>query len=929
MSHEPRDFRPTPIDFGGRRTMKPRGPIIVVLVLAGLLLLFGLFRLLCGVLVDYWWFRALGFGSVYTKVLFTKSAMWCVGFALTFGAAASGFLIARRAAGPLLFTQFGQMTVPVRTARRLVEGSFWAAAVVVGLVGGRACIELWQRVLLYLGRVSFGVADPIFQNDVGFYVFVYPLVAQVRVLVMVLVFVSLISSGIYYALAGVFVPGGARPLRRTAVSHAGKGLAAVCLLMAAGFFLDRYALLYSTTGVVFGPGYADVHGLLPAYWVMVLASVGVAVVLALPDPLRRPRVLVGAAGVWLGCLTMMVGIWPGFLQKFRVEANELALEREYISHNIEQTLQAYDLADVKQLQYPVKEALSYAEVVADTDTMGNVRLWDWRPLKETYRQLQEMRPYYEFVDVDVDRYEIGGRYTQTLLAVRELNTSKLQAQAQTWVNTRLQFTHGYGLCMSPVNEQTEEGYPELIVRDFPPVTPEGLELDQPQIYYGERTSDYVLVNADEAEFDYPTTGEENALTRYTGTGGVSVRGLLRKLVFALQFQDVKIMLSDDLNANSRIMYRRLIAERVSRIAPYLILDRSPYPVIHDGRIQWIQDAYTWTRYYPYSEPTGRSGLNYIRNSVKVVVDAYDGSVTFYMSDDSDPIIAAYSRIFPGVYRPMSEMPAALREHIRYPLDYFSVQTAKYAVYHMQDPRVFYNREDAWDVPLEKTHGQEVPVESYYIIMRLPGQDEPEFILMLPFTPRGRDNMISWLAGRCDGEYYGELLAYAFAKERLIYGPRQVEARIDQDPDISQQLTLWGQSGSSVIRGNLVVIPIADGILYVEPLYIRAEDAAQPQLKRVITAYGERVSMAPTLEESLLALFGQTKGEPEAAPAQAAAPVPSRRDDDTARVLIQGAVQEYERAQEAMRAGDWAEYGRRMESMKARLDALQQRLSQEE
>ena len=909
--------RSEPFGLGGRKPANVRAMIIVAAVVVGVAALFGLLRLGSTLLVDYWWFAALGFGSVYARILVAKVLLWWVGFGASFGAAAFGFVLAGRLAGPLRFMHMGQVSVPQASVRLAARAAFWAGAALVGLMGGQAAAELWEPALLWLNRVPFGVSDPIYANDVGFYMFSYPLAIRVRAMLLVLVWVSAVFAGIRYALAGALTPWGSQAARQSAVAHLSKALGVVFLLVAWGHYLDRYALLFSTKGQVFGPGYADIHGRLPACWIMFVASLGVAVVLFARHPLRRPRIVVGALAVWLVCALVFLGAWPPFLQRFRVAANELRLETPYIRHNIEQTLRAYGLDDVEVAEYPATGALTYDAVASDEGTIGNVRLWDWRPLRETYGQIQEIRTYYEFADVDVDRYEIDGRTTQVLLAVRELNSDKLAAEAQTWVNRHLQFTHGYGLAMSPVNEHTPEGLPSLLIRDIPPVTPEGLEVDRPQVYYGERTQDYVFVDTGTEEFDYPAS-DENKFTRHAGPGGVPVGGLLKRLLFALRFRDVMILLSGDLENSSRVMFRRTVAERVNRVAPYLLLDPDPYPVIHEGRIKWIQDAYTWTRWYPYSEPTGRTGLNYMRNAVKAVVDGYHGGITFYVADEDDPVIKAYARMFPGVYRPMSEMPEDLRRHVRYPVSYFNVQTAKYAAYHMQDPRVFYNREDMWAVPVEKYHGAERPLQSYYITMRLPGEDEPEFILMLPFTPVGKDNMIAWLAARCDGDAYGRLVAFTFPKQRMIYGPRQVEARIDQDPEISQQLTLWGQVGSSVIRGSLLVIPIAGDVLYVEPLYIRADEGSVPQLKRVITAYGERVSMAPTLEESLLALFGRTQVRVEPAPAaEPTAPMPG---DGTAR-LVAGAVEDYRLAQAALAEGDWAAYGRHLDDMKAKLDEL--------
>jgi hypothetical protein len=613
---------------------------------------------------------------------------------------------------------------------------------------------------------------------------------------------------------------------------------------------------------------------------------------------------------------------PPFLQWYRVNPNELELERPYITYAIKQTLDAYDLGGVEDVPYAVKEDLSYSHLEAEADTVANIRLWDKGPLAAIYSEKQGLRPYYVFTGIGVDRYELQSGVTQTMLSVRELKNDNLPEQARTWVNMRLQYTHGYGLCASPVNKLTDEGFPVLLIKDIPPVASPEMEVTRPQVYYGQLPRDYVFVKTRTDEFDYPKEAG-NEYTRYEGKGGVPVASRLRKLVYALGLGDVKILLSDDLVEGSRVMYYRTIPERVHRVAPYLTLDRDPYAVVHEGRVFWIQDAYTTSRYYPYSEPARGGRFNYIRNSVKAVIDAYDGTVSLYVADAHDPLIRAYRAAFPAIYRPMSEMPAALRRHVRYPRDLFDIQADKYRRYHMRDPRVFYNQEDVWEVAWEMYRGNKRPVQSYYITMRLPDSEEAEFILMLPFTPRGRRNMVAWLAARCDGDNYGELIAFLFPKQKHVYGPQQVEARIDQNPEISQQLTLWSQRGSEVTRGNLLVIPVAGGILYVEPLYIQAETGAVPQLKRIICAYGEHVAMRSSLTDSLQALFKQMPAvemapEPEPAPGV-------RPKAVEARALLRRALEAYGRSQEALKEPDWSEYGQQMQQMKETLERLEAEL----
>ncbi len=700
-------------------------------------------------------------------------------------------------------------------------------------------------------------------------------------------------------------------------------LGIIFVLTAAGYYLDRYDLLYSSSGVAFGPGYTDVHARLPALYVMAAVSLAVAVMFFASRSTVKPRRLVTAVAVWFGCVVLFQGVYPAFLQWYRVTPNQLDLESPYIANAIGGTLKAYGLDSVEQVPYEVSDHLTYDELQKDRATIDNVRLWDWRPLLQTYHQKQELRTYYDFSSVDVDRYDLQRGLTETMLAVREMRTDELDASAQTWVNLRLKYTHGYGVCMSPVNEKTDEGGPVFIIQDIPPKTPPDLPLTQPRVYYGRRTAGYVFVGTKTDELDRPQGDTGVAPNRYDGRGGVPIGGAFRKLLFYLNFHDVKILLSNDLDRDSRVLYHRTVPERVRLLAPYLRLDGDPYAVVTGGRIVWVQDCYTHTGYYPYSDPVASLGLNYIRNSVKAVVDAYDGTVTLYVSDPQDPLIRAYQRMFPGLYRPMSDMPADLRLHVRYPEDLFNIQADKYRTYHMEDPQVFYNKEDVWNVPLEQYQGQEQPVRSYYIIMRLPGGEGPEFVLMLPFTPQGKDNMVAWLGARCDGDHYGELTLFEFARGQSTLSPSQIEAHIDQDPRISEQLTLWSQSGSSVIRGNLLVIPVAGSIIYTEPLFIAATgSSALPQLQRVITAWNKRVAMAPTLEESLKELFAPQKEAPlpaPVAPTQAPqAPGPEAPD------LSRQALEHYNAARQALNTGDWAEYGRQLDLMEQALKAMQER-----
>src|SRR5688500_335958 len=581
-----------------------------------------------------------------------------------------------------------------------------------------------------------------------------------------------------------------------------------------------------------------------------------------------------------------------------------------------------------------KAMLTRQDIDRNAATLQNVRLWDHQPLLDTFSQIQEIRTYYDFVSIDNDRYRIDGALRQVMLSARELNSASLPNR--TWVNERLTFTHGYGLTLGPVNQATSQGLPVLFVRDLPPVTSAGLQIDEPSLYFGELSNDYVIVKTDAAEFHYPR-GDKNEETRYSGRGGVALGSLWRQILFALRFGSYQIILSDDIGAESRILFNRRIGERVRAVAgEFLRFDADPYLVLADGRLYWLYDAYTTSTRYPYSTRAG-DGSNYWRNSVKFVIDAYDGTISAYLADEKDPIAATYARIFPGLFKPLGEMPASIREHVRYPEDIFAVQSQMFATYHMTQASVFYNREDQWEVPTieESTDGRGTTMQPYYTIMRLPGEADAEFIQMLPFTPRRRDNLAAWLVARSDGEHYGKLRVFEFPKQTLVYGPRQVVARINQDQAISPQITLWNQQGSQVNWGTLMVIPIEESLIYVRPLYLRAQGGKIPELTRVVAAYGDQIVMEQTLEAALARLFGggparRTAADGEVvqapgaqpAPAAGAPPVPSAPELTAG--LAAEARGHYDRAIAAQRAGDWARYGEELRLLGEVLERMRTR-----
>jgi uncharacterized membrane protein (UPF0182 family) len=657
----------------------------------------------------------------------------------------------------------------------------------------------------------------------------------------------------------------------------------------------------------------------------ILAVVAVAAgILSLVNIYRRGIVLPAAALVILVASSILIGaMYPAIVQQIYVKPNEIARESPYISNNIKSTRRAFNLDVIQEVAFPVTNNLTAADINRNRPTINSIRVWDYRPLDKTYSQLQSLWQYYDIPNIDVDRYTINGTLRQVTVAARELSIEGAQASSLSWVNRHFQYTHGYGAVMSPVNRATPEGLPEFFLQGIPPVSSEGIKLDRPQIYFGERTSDYVVVDSTEKEFDYPSA-DQPKYTSYAGTGGISIGNYLRRIAFAWRFGDLNLILKSPVTRNSRLMFRRNIEDRVDTIFPFLAYDKDPYLVVSGGRLFWMWDAYSVSGSYPYSKPYAESGINYIRNAAKVVVDAYNGTVDYYMADTSDPLVQSYSKIFPGVFKPMSAMPEDLRTHIRYPEQLFRIQSGMLLTYHMKNPQVFYNRGDLWEIPNEivQTSGSQTPIEPYYVVMTLPGETREEFLLMLPFTPVNKDNMVAWMAARSDPADYGKMILYQFPKDKLVYGPAQIESRINQDPVISPQLTLWNQQGSQVNRGNLLVIPIEQSVLYVKPIYLESETSKIPELKRVVAAYGSQLVMEPTLDAAIARIFGGGVNLPQASavlpatPRQAATSPAGR-----AQGLAERAIAEFRRAQEAQRRGDWAGYGEEIRRLERTLQEL--------
>jgi uncharacterized membrane protein (UPF0182 family) len=888
-------------------------------------------------IVDWLWFRQEGFGIIYWTMLRAQIDLGSLVALAVLLLVGGNLLLARtlarrhgyRVHGELIeFPLFERFSA---TFERLIALGVVLVAWAAGEWAGGHAFDYLQAT----HAVALNQGDPLFGIDLSFYLFKLPFIGFLYDLALVIILVSFAGSAVLYALkGGVTITQRSVALLPAARSH-------LCVIGAFFFFalayqarLSMYNLLYSERGLITGAGYTDIHALLPVLWILLVLTAAVG--LALLASARMGRLRTAVYGVLVLAAVWIVGgaIYPEIVQRLIVAPSELDRERPYIARAIEFTRKAYALDRFDEHEFPAVEDLSANDLSQNSATIGNVRLWDHAPLLTTFSQLQEIRTYYDFARVDNDRYWINGSYRQVSLSPRELNAASLPSR--NWINEHLTYTHGYGLCMGPVNEATPDGLPVFFVKDIPPASSvPSLQITRPEIYYGELPNDYCIVDTRLKEFDYPS-GEENVYSTYAGSGGLPVQSFLRRLLFAVKFGELKVLLSTDVQDSSRVMIYRNVLERAGRLTPFLTYDHDPYLVVAaDGSLVWMLDGYTTSGQYPYSEPFGDSGNNYIRNSVKATVDAYTGAVHFYVADATDPLIQVYSSLFPGVFQPLNAMPEDLRAHIRYPEDFFTIQASKYATYHMTDPRVFYNKEDLWRVAQSAARGDNTPMSPYYTIMKLAevGTRE-EFILMVPFTPARKQNMIAWMAARCDAPNYGKVMVFTFPKQKLIYGPQQIESRIDQDPTISQMLTLWGQGGSRVIRGTLLVIPVRNSVLYIEPLYLSTETASGlPQLKRVIVSYSDKVVMDSTLDAALTSIFGGTSGTtlaaaPSASGAAGSAATPGPPGaGQTAGIptdfgaLAREAREHFEKADQLLRQGDWAGYGAEMKKLQDVLNRL--------
>ena len=801
---------------------------------------------------DWLWFSSLGHEQVLLRVITAKIWLFLL-----------GTLIFAVLAAPNLYAAFrfdagmkpqGSQGLPAKSlehVKKLLIMVAVAATVLAALFLAERSASEWETILRFLNGVAFNQTDPIFQKDFSFYVFTLPALGFVRSwLITVVVLIMIIVAGFYYI--STMLRGERFALTGKVKTHLAVLGAGLFVLIAVGHWLSRYELLFSPTGAVFGVGYTDDHVTLPVRTLLTVIALVSSGLLIASIFSKANRLILYSVCLWVALNLLAGSVVPVLVQRLIVEPSELARETPYLASNIKLTRQAYGLEQLQDRSHPALGELDAQIAAQNEGTIQNVRLWDEGPLLQIYNQIQFFRLYYDFVAVHTDRYRPDGQLRQVMLATRELAAEKLPEEAQRWVNRHLQFTHGYGVAMSPVTEVEADGRPTFLVQDVPPVGK--IPLKHPEIYYGLKSLDFMITRSGMQEFNYP--GPDGPVyTHYKGKGGIVLSSFFRRLIYAWQFMDINILISGEINPDSLIQYRRTVQERFSTVTPFLMRDQEAYSVVADGRMFWIQDAYTVTDRFPYSTPFQRR-FNYMRNSVKAVVDAYHGTLDYYVFDPADPLIRTYQAIFPGLFKSMDDLPAFLQEHIRYPLDLFNVQTEMLLQYHMQDPVVFYNKEDQWDIPVQTSFGETEALKPYYIVARLPGEEKEEFILIQPFTPNNRHNLVGWMAARNDGKTYGELVLFRFPTGRHVDGPNQVEARIDNDAVISEQFTLWGQVGSEVSRGILLVIPLGDHLLYAEPVFLKPETLDFPELRRIILADSRQIAMHRTLDDSIQALVGR-------------------------------------------------------------------------
>ncbi len=935
---------PQSIDWPRMGPSQPRRRRLFVLILVVLAVIFFGGRTVLSYYVDVLWFRSLGYGDVFWKTLSLRWEVFTAFAAGTFIILYGSFLSLKRAHVPDLPDGHtihigGQpLKLPLGPVLRLIG---LVISLVVAAVAGTAMMAEWPTLALfwYAPHITGGIVDPIFGKPLNFFLFTLP---AWQVLLGWLLTLSLIICAV--AIFFLLITGGARMLAGRLSRHVTLSWRSfsitfgfLLLIVAAYAYISRFERLFDDHTIFGGVTYTDAHVILTGM-LLVSAAFVLGAIIAFVNAVRTPR------GSWLVAavlpavifyLALQIVAW--YVNSFIVKPNQLVREKPFIVFNTAMTRQAYGLNEVTQREFPAETTVEAADAANNQATLQNIRLWDWRALQDTLRQIQEIRTYYDFPDIDIDRYNIDGTTREVMLAARELNVEKLPESSRNWINEKLIYTHGYGLTMNPVNGFTPEGLPTLILSNMPvQSTVSSLKVTRPEIYFGELTNTDVYVKTRQQEFNYPQ-GQTNNLNSYEGNGGIVLDGFLRRIIIAFDRDDLaKLPFSDDVNNNSRLLMRRNIRDRVSALAPFLTFDADPYLVLDDdGRLSWMMDGYTLSDSYPYSThyQLGDNSINYIRNSVKVVIDAYDGTSTFYVFDSQDPIIAAWSRIFSSLFKDASSMPGGLRKHVRYPEMLLTLQAEVYGLYHMTDAEAFYNREDLWTVATEVILGaggeqttQTMPPN--FVLMKLPGEDGEEFVEILPFTPANRNNLIGWIAGRSDGAHYGTSVVYNFPKTKLVDGPLQIEARIDQNAQLSGQLTLWNQQGSHVRRGALLVIPTGKALLYAEPIYLQAERSPMPELRLVVLALQDRLAYGPTFESAMASLFGGAVSS-LTSPSIAAAPAESQRNAISQaapdlNALIADAARDLADYQRLTAEGKLGEAGQKLQQLKSVLDKLNTR-----
>ncbi len=948
-----------PIPARPRRSPAGRRALFLTLGIALVLLLS--LRGIATFWTDYLWFDSVGFAPVWRTLIFSRVLLVVVATLVAFALLLLNLVLADRLSPPSPLVAGSPDEEVVRRYQEWVEPRVLkvrlAASGFFGLLIGLGAGAWWENWLLFVNREDFAVADPVFNNDIGFYAFQVPLLRDLfGWSFQFFLITTLVVAAVHYLNGGIQIAPGRQRVAAGVKVHLSVLLAILAMLKAAGYWLDQFDLLYSDRGAVFGATFTDVNAQLPAVRLLVFISLFAAVLLLINIRMKGWTLPAVAVGLWLVTSIALGGIWPAVVQRFQVAPDEINKELEFVGRNITATRDAYGLTDIEIREFAANEELDVADLAANRSTIDNVRLWDPSVLLTTYRQLQELRPFYQFDDVDVDRYLVDGDLTQVMLAARELDESNLPGGG--WVNSRLVYTHGYGMVLSPANQVTSQGQPNFLVKDIgaDPEVAANLGIDQLRIYFGEAidSSSYKIVGTKEREVDFPkeTSGDGTAecaiegdagatvcFYSYTGEGGVEIGSIFRRAAFALRFADINTLISGQVTGDSKVLLVRNFRDRIAKAAPFLYADADPYQVILGGRLLWVQDLYTVTDRYPYSTPaaTGRlsaqraglpSGFNYIRNSVKATVDAYDGTLRFYVVDESDPVLRTYRNIFPELFSSMDDMPEGLADHLRYPEDLFRVQTDMYTRYHMTDPRVFFNNGDPWQIARDPSDTPSEPLRfnfsdtnrpmvPYYLLMRLPGEDDLSYLLLQPFTAENRPNMVSFVVAKSDADEYGQLIDFSLPRDSFVDGPGQVGARINQNPEISREFTLLGQEGSQVIQGNMLVVPIEQSVVYIQPVYLSGDVGALPEFKKAIVVFGDRIAMRESLPEALAAVFGD-------------APVVDDGDGDgevpggDVESLLVEASAAFERADQALRAGDLATYQdeiRRAEQLVAQLQEL--------